>query len=207
VAEKDCPATRVTGSGPRRPLCPRPPPRVARGDRAQRLPGFKDHCQGPPITPCTRLTLRLTVENLSIHTPPTPPNRARGTQPSPPAYRHTHDGAHSPRPRPNEPHSLPRAVRAHLPQRQTQGEKKSGRAPPRHPRPPPPSSRKTGREKQEGPNSRRRPPTARRGRRPPGSRRQTRGERRKAGEDGRRLESRRSRTQHPGRRHQRATET
>jgi len=36
---------------------------------------------------------------------------------------------------PNEPHSLPHAVRARLPQRQTQGEQKSVRAPPRH-RPP-----------------------------------------------------------------------
>jgi len=40
VADKDSPATRVTGPGQRLPLCPPPPPRVARGDRAQRLPGF-----------------------------------------------------------------------------------------------------------------------------------------------------------------------
>jgi len=40
VAEKDTPATRVTGPGRRLPLCPPPPPRGARSDRAQRLPEF-----------------------------------------------------------------------------------------------------------------------------------------------------------------------
>jgi len=40
VAEKNCPDARVTGPGRRLSLCPPPPPRVARGDRAQRLPGF-----------------------------------------------------------------------------------------------------------------------------------------------------------------------
>ena len=38
MAEKDCHATRVTGPGRRLPPCPPPPPRVARGDRAQPLP-------------------------------------------------------------------------------------------------------------------------------------------------------------------------
>jgi len=40
VAEKDCPATRVTGPGRRLPPCPPQPPRVARGNRAQRLSGL-----------------------------------------------------------------------------------------------------------------------------------------------------------------------
>jgi len=37
VAEKDCPATGVTGPGGSLPPCLPRPPRVARGDRAQRL--------------------------------------------------------------------------------------------------------------------------------------------------------------------------
>jgi len=40
VAEKHCPATTVTGPGRPLPLCTPPPPRVACGDRAQRLSGF-----------------------------------------------------------------------------------------------------------------------------------------------------------------------
>ena len=46
VAEKDCPATEVSGPGWRLPPCPHPLPRVARGDRAQRLPWF----EAPTIT-------------------------------------------------------------------------------------------------------------------------------------------------------------
>ena len=41
MAEKDCPDTGVIGPGWRLPPCPPPPPRDARGDRAQRLPGFE----------------------------------------------------------------------------------------------------------------------------------------------------------------------
>jgi len=41
ASEKDCPSTGVTGPGRRRPPCPPPPPRVAHGDRAQRLPGIE----------------------------------------------------------------------------------------------------------------------------------------------------------------------
>ena len=40
AAEKDCPATKVTGPRQRLPPCPPPPFRVASGDRVQRLPGF-----------------------------------------------------------------------------------------------------------------------------------------------------------------------
>jgi len=40
VAEKDCPATGVAEPGRHLHPCPPLPPRVARGDRAQRLPGF-----------------------------------------------------------------------------------------------------------------------------------------------------------------------
>jgi len=40
VAEKDCPATRVTGPGRCLPPYHPPPPRVGRGDRAQQLRGL-----------------------------------------------------------------------------------------------------------------------------------------------------------------------
>jgi len=40
VAQKDCPATGVIGFERRLPPSPPPPLRAARGDRAQRLPGF-----------------------------------------------------------------------------------------------------------------------------------------------------------------------
>jgi len=40
MAEKDCPATEVTGPGRLLPPCPHPSPRVAPRNRAQRHPGF-----------------------------------------------------------------------------------------------------------------------------------------------------------------------
>ena len=50
-----------------------PPQRSSSQSGAARCPTtlprpFIGHCQGPPITPCARLTPRLTIENLSILT-------------------------------------------------------------------------------------------------------------------------------------------
>jgi len=59
------------------------------------------------------------MPNLSIHSPPTPPNRAHGTQPAPASVpAHISRRAHSSAP-PNQPDSLAREAWAYLPPKPT----------------------------------------------------------------------------------------